>query len=58
MVISEKIAVTIDPAQHGLKQYEMKTSTVVFMVFCLTAAGAYGIEEMIPHAGPGLTLTM
>ena len=26
MVISEKSAVTIDPAKHGLKQYEMKTS--------------------------------
>ncbi len=58
MAASEKIAVTIDPAQHGLKQYELKTSTVVFMIFCLTAAGAYGIEEMIPQAGPGLTLVM
>jgi amino acid transporter len=58
MVISEKPAVMIDPAQHGLKQYEMKTSTVVFMIFCLCAAGAYGIEEMIPQAGPGLTLVM
>jgi amino acid transporter len=58
MANSEKIAVTIDPAQHGLKQYEMKTSTVVFMIFCLCAAGAYGIEEMIPQAGPGLTLVM
>jgi amino acid transporter len=58
MATSEKLAVTIDPAQHGLKQYEMKTSTVVFMIFCLTAAGAFGIEEMIPQAGPGLTLTM
>jgi len=58
MAASEKTAVTIDPAQHGLKQYELKTSTVVFMIFCLTAAGAYGIEEMIPQAGPGLTLVM
>jgi hypothetical protein len=58
MLTSEKIAVTIDPAQHGLKQYEMKTSTLVFMIFCLCAAGAYGIEEMIPTAGPGLTLSM
>ena len=58
MVISGKTAVTIDPAQHGLKQYEMKTSTVVFMIFCLCAAGAFGIEEMIPTAGPGLTLVM
>jgi amino acid transporter len=36
----------------------MTTSTVVFMIFCLCAAGAYGIEEMIPQAGPGLTLVM
>ena len=48
----------IDTAHHGLKQYEMKTSTVVFMVFCLCAAGAYGIEEMIPLSGPGLTLVI
>jgi amino acid transporter len=58
MAASEKLAVQIDPAKHGLKQYEMKTSTVVFMIFCLTAAGAFGIEEMIPQAGPGLTLVM
>ncbi len=58
MVTSEKTAVTIDPVHRGLKQYEMKTSTVVFMIFCLCAAGAYGIEEMIPQAGPGLTLVM
>jgi len=58
MANAEKRAVTIDPDQHGLKQYEVKTSTVVFMIFCLTAAGAYGIEEMIPEAGPGLTLVI
>ncbi len=48
----------IDPAQPGLKQHRMTTSTVVFMIFCLCAAGAYGIEDMIPNAGPGLTLVM
>jgi amino acid transporter len=58
MAIAGKTAVTIDPAQHGLKQHEMTTSTVVFMIFCLCAAGCYGIEEMIPQAGPGLTLVM
>ncbi len=42
----------------GLKQHQMTTSTVVFMIFCLCAAGAYGIEEMIPAAGPGLTIVM
>ncbi len=43
---------------HGLKQHDLKVSTVVFMIFCLVAAGAYGIEEMIPEAGPGLTIVM
>src|SRR5665254_21027 len=28
------------------------------MIFCLCAAGAYGIEEMIPEAGAGLTIVM
>jgi amino acid transporter len=58
MAKTDKTSVMIDPAQHGLKQHDMKTSTVVFMIFCMTAAGCYGIEEMIPQAGPGLTLVM
>lgn len=41
-----------------LKQYELKTHTVVFMIFALVAAGCYGIEEMISAAGPGMTLIM
>ncbi|MDP7666221.1 MAG: APC family permease, partial [Candidatus Poseidoniia archaeon] len=48
----------IEPTHPGLKQHRMQTSTVVFMIFCLCAAGAYGIEDMIPNAGPGLTLVM
>ena len=48
----------IDPTHPGLKKHRMTTSTVVFMIFCLCAAGAYGIEDMIPNAGPGLTLVM
>ena len=47
-----------DHVQRGLKKHRMTTSTVVFMIFCLCAAGAYGIEDMIPEAGPGLTLVM
>ncbi|GHU49594.1 hypothetical protein FACS1894127_3190 [Clostridia bacterium] len=43
---------------HGLKKHNMSTTTVVFMVFSLVAAGCYGIESMIPEAGPGLTLVM
>lgn len=46
------------PVQSGLKKHQISVSTVVFMIFCLCAAGAYGIEDMIPQAGPGLTLVM
>jgi Amino acid transporters len=28
------------------------------MIFCLVAAGCYGIEEMVPAAGPGMTVIM
>lgn len=42
----------------GLKVVDMKTSSVVFMIYCLVAAGAFGIEEMISASGPGLTLLM
>ncbi|MCH8867799.1 MAG: APC family permease [Proteobacteria bacterium] len=48
----------VDTAQPGLQKHDLSTFTVVFMIFCLCAAGAYGIEEMIPAAGPGLTLVM
>ncbi len=44
--------------EHGLKKVNLKTSTVVFMIFCLVAAGCFGIEEMIPECGPGLTIIM
>lgn len=54
----EKHSVAVNVGEHGLKQHDLKTSTAVFMVFCLVAAGAYGIEKMIPAAGPGLTLIM
>lgn len=42
----------------GLKRHKIKTSGVVFMIYCLVAAGAFGIEEMVPISGPGLTLLM
>jgi amino acid transporter len=55
---AEKRSVAVDVGAHGLKQHHMGVWTVVFMIFSLCAAGAYGIEEMIPEAGPGLTLVM
>lgn len=54
----EKRTSAMNVDEHGLKKHDIKTSTVVFMIFCLCAAGAYGIEEMIPESGPGLTLIM
>ena len=54
----EKTTSAVAMEEHGLKKHDMKVSTVVFMIFCLVAAGAYGIEEMVPAAGPGLTVVM
>lgn len=42
----------------GLKKHKIKIPGIVFMIYCLVAAGAFGIEEMIPISGPGLTLLM
>lgn len=47
--------------QHGvagLKKYDVKVTGIVFMLYCLVGAGAFGIEEMIPEAGPGMTLLL
>ncbi len=44
--------------QNQIKQHDMKVGTVAFMIFCICAAGAYGIEAMIPASGPGLTLVL
>lgn len=54
----QKNAAMADVGEHGLKKHDIKVSTVVFMIFCLVAAGCYGIEEMIPECGPGLTIVM
>ena len=42
----------------GLKKHDIKVSGIVFMLYCLVAAGAFGIEEMIPAAGPGMTVLL
>ena len=56
--MSQAQAAVAQTGEHGLKKHEIKVSTVVFMIFCLVAAGCYGIEEMIPECGPGLTIIM
>jgi amino acid transporter len=42
----------------GLKKYDVKVTSIIFMIYCLVAAGAFGIEEMISASGPGITLAM
>ncbi|MBP3384054.1 MAG: APC family permease [Firmicutes bacterium] len=42
----------------GLKKHTMKPIQIAFMLFCLVAAGAFGIEDMIPLSGPGLTIAI
>ena len=44
--------------KQSLKEHNIKLSTVVFIMYCLVAGGAFGIEEMISASGPGLTLLM
>lgn len=47
-----------DELRVGVKKHKMGVGTLVFMIYCLCAAGAFGIEAMIPATGPGLTLVM
>lgn len=43
---------------EGLKKQKFSLAGMVFLLYCMCAAGAFGIEEMIPNAGPGLTLVV
>jgi amino acid transporter len=40
----------------GLKKSKVGFWSLFFMIFCMVSAGAYGIEDMIPSSGPGMTL--
>ena len=40
----------------NLRKTNISAIGIAFMLFCLVSAGAFGIEEIIPAAGPGLTL--
>ena len=42
----------------GLKKQKMSPISIAFFIYCLTAAGAFGIEAMIPSCGPGMTVLM
>ncbi len=41
---------------EGLKKRKISSWGIAFMVFSMVCAGAFGVEEMIPSGGPGLTL--
>lgn len=42
----------------GLEKKKMSVWAVAFIIYCMTAAGAFGIEAMIPACGPGMTILM
>ena len=42
----------------GLKKAKVGVWTVFCMIFCMSAAGAYGIEDMISASGPGMTIVL
>ncbi len=56
VVMSQNI--TNSPAQGvaGLQKKRMSMWAVAFIIYCMTAAGAFGIEAMIPACGPGMTI--
>lgn len=41
-----------------IKRQDVKLFTMVFMMYAFCSGGAFGIEEMIPVAGPGMTLLL
>jgi amino acid transporter len=55
---SNKNGSVVDTEQLGLKKRKLSVATIVFMLYCLCSGGAFGIEEMVSWAGPGLTLIM
>lgn len=44
--------------EYGIKRRKVSVWYIVGMVYMLTAAGAFGIEEMISSSGPGMTMIL
>lgn len=42
----------------NLVEHNVTLRAAVMIMYCLVAAGCFGIEEMIPDAGPGMTIIM
>lgn len=49
---------TMSSVSKDLKKHKLSTATVFCMIFCMVCAGSYGIEDMIPASGPGLTILL
>ena len=45
-------------SNNGLKQHKVGVIGIVGMIYAMTAAGAYGIEDMVSSSGPGMTVIM
>lgn len=43
---------------QGLKKRKVSMWGIVFLMYCLVAAGCFGMEEIISESGPGLTLIL
>lgn len=57
-MMESKQPLTRQDGVAGLRKVSMRPIQIAFMLFCLVAAGAFGIEDMIPVSGPGLTIAM
>ena len=51
-------SVNIVRGVDGLKKRKMSVWAIAFIIYCMTAAGAFGIEAMIPSCGPGMTIVI
>lgn len=48
-------------ATHGsnsMHKNKFSLLGIVFLIYCMCAAGAFGVEDMIPTVGPGLTIVL
>ncbi|MBR2835365.1 MAG: APC family permease [Coriobacteriales bacterium] len=43
---------------HSLKKVNISAFGIAIVLYCLVASGAFGIEEIIPLVGPGMTIIL
>lgn len=44
--------------ENVIQRKAIKLSTIIFIIYCCVASGAFGIEDMVGEAGPGMTLLL